>query len=303
MRRRTAIVCALGAASVPYAWGCRVTNSAPNGPFEQSEPGFYQEVSWSPDGASLLVSVLEFTDAAPGYAYRIWKLDPAGADPAPLTEGPRDYWTSWSPDGARIAFAAPADTGALDVFTINADGTDRRRLTSDEADDTQPAWSPDGRRIAFISHRSGIGQLWIMNADGTGARRLLESPGEAQNPAWSPDGTRIAFYETGGQGNDDVFVVQADGSDPRPLAEGVWPAWTPDGGSVLFGGEGGLYRVAVAGGAPELMIAGNVLAGELSPQGTRLAYIVQDSAAVSVVVAGADGRNPRQLMTRPAPQW
>ncbi len=303
MTRRTAIACALGAATIPSGWGCTRTNVADSEPFEQAEPGFYQEISWSPDGAMLLVSVLDFIAAEPGYAYRIWKLDADGGPPAPLTEGPRDYWTSWSPDGARIAFAAPSDTGALDVFTMNADGTDRRRLTFDEADDTQPAWSPDGRRIAFISHRGGTGQLWIMNADGSEATHLLESVGEAQNPAWSPDGTRIAYYETAGQGNDDVFVVQADGGNPRQVAEGVWPTWTPDGESVMYSGEGGLLRLRLAGGAPELVIQGGVVAGELSPRGNRFAYILQDSAAVSVVVAGADGRNPKQLMTRPAPGW
>lgn len=249
------------------------------------------------------MSVLEITEGEPRFAYRVWTVDPDGGDAHPITDGLRDYWTSWSPDGERIVFAG-ADAGApLDLFTMRADGSDRRRIAATPSSDTQPAWSPDGGGIAFISDRDGQGQLWVMGVDGMGATPVVETADEAQNPAWSPDGRWIAFYATNADGEDHVFVVGADGSDLRRLAPGLWPAWTPDGGSLLYGGEGGLYRLAVAGGDPVLVIAGNVLSGELSPDGTRLACIIQDDESVSLVVSGPDGEEPRTVMTRPRPQW
>lgn len=285
-------ICACGRAVPP-----------PPPPFVQEGPGFYQELSWSPDGTSLLVSVLEITDGDPGFTYRIWALDPDRSTAVPITEGPTDYWTSWSPDGDRVTFAARSDDTALDIYTMRPDGSDRRRLTASPASETQPAWSPDGGRIAFVSDASGSGRLWLMNADGSGAMPLLETDGEAQNPEWSPDGRRIAFYETDTAGTNRVVVVAADGSDPATLVEGLWPSWTPDGGALLYGGDGGLYRLAVPGGSPELVVGGQVLAGELSRDGRRLAWIVRDETNVSVVVGDPDGGSAHTVMTRPRPQW
>lgn len=175
--------------------------------------------------------------------------------------------------------------------------------TSHEATDTQPAWSPDGDRIAFVSYRGGAAELWVMNADGSDPVRLLESAGEVQNPEWSPDGGRIAYYETDSAGTDHIHVVRADGTEPTWLAEGLWPVWTPDGGSILYGAEEGLFRLSLAGVEPELVIAGNVLAGQLSGDGRRLAYIIQEAGSVAVVVSNPDGSDPRTLLTRPAPEW
>lgn len=70
----------------------------------------------------------------------------------------------WSPDGSRIAFTSYRDRNGRTCFqecsrngeisVADADGTDLRRLTTNEADDHSPTWSPDGRRITFVSDRS-----------------------------------------------------------------------------------------------------------------------------------------------------
>ena len=78
---------------------------------------------------------------------------------------------SYSPDGSKILFAANHD-GDLEIYVVNADGTERRQLTENTKQDFFPSWSPDGETIVFSSDRSGALELYLMDANG-GEQRLL----------------------------------------------------------------------------------------------------------------------------------
>ena len=77
---------------------------------------------------------------------------------------------TWSPDGRMIAFNSLSHDGprGYDVYVMNADGSDQRRLTRNVS---FHAWSPDGRKLAF----DGNGDIFVMNADGSGQRRLTRN--------------------------------------------------------------------------------------------------------------------------------
>src|SRR5436190_2231826 len=152
---------------------------------------------------------------------------------------------SWSPDGAKIAFAAidyycdyyyyGCYYYSVGLAVMNADGSGRVLLTN-EASDAQPTWSPDGTKIAFISSRSGRSGVYVMNA---GVPTLLtDAPQAVSKPAWSPDGTRLAFTCVVDSGNSDICVINANGtgftrltSDP---GQDALPAWKPDGSRIAF---------------------------------------------------------------------
>ena len=83
---------------------------------------------------------------------------------------------SFSPDGSEILFAANHD-GDLEIFVVNADGSDQRQLTDNGGQDFFPSWSPDGQTIVFSSDRSGAVELFLMDTDGGNQRPLIEPEG------------------------------------------------------------------------------------------------------------------------------
>ena len=193
-----------------------------------------------------------------------------------IPQGPSTNWyfekeaaPDISRDGLRVVYSTYRySTGPLwnrvhsyEIATSRLDGTDAKRLTKDEYDDTNPVWSPDGTRIAFLSNRGqGPGfKVYSMAADGSDVRRLtpvepVELVTYVSRPAWSPDGQGIAFYASTLRWNDGVMVevqyfiatVEPDGSNFRKLVQSKWPMgdpiWHPNNGLLTFArtGPGGL---------------------------------------------------------------
>ena len=185
---------------------------------------------------------------------------------------------AWSTTGAQAT--APGSNGKIafsryrltsnpyreEIFVANPDGTGARRITTSPANylDEQPDWSPDGRKLAFSRcpedlDPNGTCRVYTVNADGTGLRQVgpgCTTPSACEwdlDPAWSPDGSTIAFTHewgpvVGTSPNDqiehsEIFLMTADGSDPRQLTHVTDPgftadvraaAWSPDGKQLVF---------------------------------------------------------------------
>ncbi|MGB9799851.1 MAG: protein kinase domain-containing protein, partial [Thermanaerothrix sp.] len=129
---------------------------------------------------------------------------PEGITPSPtsfgVTETPTSSPTPFGGSG-EIAFASNR-TGIMQIWLMNADGTNQRPITSLPDGACQPAWSPDGQRLAFISpcrEKRNLYEgtkIYILDlADGGTPEPLPLPPSPAADfdPAWSPDGRRIAF--------------------------------------------------------------------------------------------------------------
>jgi Ca2+-binding RTX toxin-like protein len=126
----------------------------------------------------------------------------------------------------QVAFASTRE-GVSQVFLVNFDGSDPRRLTNLTDGACQPAWSPDGERLAFTSPcdsnrdvYSGA-QIFLMNADGSNLEPLPSVPGGDFDPAWSPDGKRILFSRDEGTGFFQLFVMNANGTGTARLQTGL----------------------------------------------------------------------------------
>jgi len=89
--------------------------------------------------------------------------------------------------------------GNWDLFLINEDGTDLRRLTTSELNETTPIWSPDGMKILFISEEGNffnmVFNLWVINKDGSNLMKIAEdiTTWDGQEPKWSPDSKKIVY--------------------------------------------------------------------------------------------------------------
>jgi len=142
---------------------------------------------------------------------------------------------------------------------MNADGSGQKSLTNQAGDDGHPHWSPDSKRIVFNSARTSpdlkadwskqFHEVFSMNADGSDLRQLTAAKTVSTYPSFSPDGKRICFrrvvdtpgYQwdlTASARNSEVFVMNADGSNPINLTNNAaydgWPMWSPDGKKIVF---------------------------------------------------------------------
>ena len=98
--------------------------------------------------------------------------------------------------------------------------------------------APDGRQVAFTSSRSGELEIWRADASGGSAVQLTSMRTVPGWPRWSPDAQQIAFHTNGVDGSGDVFVVSAEGGQPRNVtshtATDVFPTYSRDGRWIDF---------------------------------------------------------------------
>jgi TolB protein len=99
---------------------------------------------------------------------------------------------AWSPDGRQIVATLSRDGGSQ-LYAIDANGGEPRRLTQTSSIDTEPAFSPDGRYIYFVSDRGGAPQIYRMSPTGGNPERVTFTGTYNISPAISPDGRWLAY--------------------------------------------------------------------------------------------------------------
>jgi TolB protein len=171
-----------------------------------------------------------------------------------------------------IAFASSRD-GNSEIYTINKDGSNLRKLTHAFGIDVSPVFSPDGSGIAFVSDRGGTPQIYIMDSNGSGIRRITFEGSYNTSPAWSPDGKWIAYTGMKG-GKNQIFMVKSDGTGLRQLTfngNNENPSLSPDGLFLAFDsdrdGRRGIYIMRLNGEEQRRITPGNmkVMAPRWSP--------------------------------------
>jgi Tol biopolymer transport system component len=213
--------------------------------------GAFPPIAWSPDGSR--IAFARSIGPLRGSTNSLVVTNADGTDEALLVQvefadlGP----LAWSPDGSRIAFLRSSTMGgnkdgAGGLWLMNPDGTDLQQIaTGPWAGPTEVravfdwpfAWSPDGHWIAMIGGPDQFG-ITLVTADGS-QQRIIDVPGSGNDNgihdfAWSPDGSQLVFSDNGRAVAESpptwdpgsIYVVNADGTGRRWLADGEYPDWS-----------------------------------------------------------------------------
>jgi TolB protein len=172
---------------------------------------------WSPDG-----SRLAFVSWSDGNA-EIYTVDPETMQFANLTRnGDWDFSPAWSPDGSQIAFYSDRNLFLRELYLMDADGGNLRRLTNDALPQntifaSTPVWSPDGSQIAYLVAYNTNVEIEVINVETGYRRRLTNNYALDTRLVWLPDGQGMVFMSDRG-GYWGVYQMDITGENTRHLA-------------------------------------------------------------------------------------
>jgi Tol biopolymer transport system component len=245
--------------------------------------------AWMPDGKEL---IYEADD-------RLWHISATVAEPGRGTQFsnvpmPIRHFSMSRPGAgrpARLAFHTPVEQISLrrvDLDSADIHGTflSIEPFAPSTRRDAPGRFSPDGTKVAFTSTRGSPDyELWVAERDGTNARQLtsFRSNRVMLAQAWSPDGRSILF-ETAVEGNNDIYVIAAQGGTPgrltsSPAIEGL-PDWSSDGQWIYYlsiapGMPPNIWRMPAHGGQAEQITKEGGSEPQLSPDGRYVYYLDQ----------------------------
>jgi Tol biopolymer transport system component len=240
-----------------------------------------------------------------------------------LTDTAVNFQGARSPDRTRIAFSSNRN-GSFDLYLMDADGKNPRRITTDPGSEGDPAWFPDESRLLYVWTPAGKGaasQIFSIRPDGREAKQLTVGLGGNHSPAVSPDGRTIAFVSLR-DGNQELYQMNADGSDQRRVTRTDGRESSPrflPGGDLLYVSErGGRSRGSrilrqppgATEAAPVFQTEQPIAGLAVSRDGQRAAYVMgkltdasKGKAQFSLVVQSlVTGSTPATIALRPGEQ-
>jgi len=143
---------------------------------------------------------------------------------------------AFSPDGRKLVVTLSDADGNLDIYTLDINSRQTKRITTHRAIDTEGSWSPDGSSIYFTSDRSGGPQIYRVSANGGSAERVTFEGSYNARPRLSPDGEKLAMVHLV-NGNYRIAVMDVKRKDVLVLSSGSQdesPSFAPNSDTLIY---------------------------------------------------------------------
>jgi len=190
--------------------------------------------AWSPEGTRM--AYVSFQNKKP--ILFVQNLS-ASKQPAPVANyRGSNSAPAWAPDGKQLAAVLTRD-GTSQIYLMNADGGNLRRLTTSSAIDTEPFFTPDGQSIYFTSDRGGSPQIYRMAASGSDPVRVTFDGDYNVSPRVSPDGKTLAYISRI-SGRFQLMAMDLESRQVQALTDGLRdesPSFAPNGRIILYASD------------------------------------------------------------------
>lgn len=222
--------------------------------------------------------------------------------------------------GSVVFYSARAPHSNKQIYVMDPDGNNQLRVTSDAAQDVDPDISPNGQQIVFTSNLTTSGNTNIFRRDASGTvQNLTDDSATDEWARWSPNGQQIVFDSNRDGNVFEIFVMNADGSNPVELTTppaagpgGRYPSWSPDGKQIVFRRGIDIYTVNADGSGAPIQLTTEVAPSFAqmpvwSPDGRYIAFMSFREGYCSVFLMNADGSNQTNLTPKnpadPSSSW
>ncbi len=292
-------------------WSSRpaeVVRVSPGGVIDGLRPGRSVVTAAAPWGKSVTADVFVVEDlflaSNRSGGFGIYQIRSAVGDTLQpvLADNFGNIQPSLSPDRTRVLFSSNRG-GSYDLYLMDADGRNARRLTTDPGNEGEPAWTPDGSRIVYTATpKGGQPQLYLLRPEGSPPRALTTGPGGNHSASASADGRTLAFVSTR-DGNQEIYLMPIEGGEARRMTttdqRESYPRFLPNGDLIFAVERGGRSKgsrvVRLAGGKGTTLLETDELISGLavSRDGSKVAYVV------GRLTDAARGRSQFKLFVQP----
>jgi len=177
----------------------------------------------------------------------------------------------WSPDGKHVVYVKYTfytdriEDRDLILYNIS---NNKHTILQTEGNVCSPKFSPDGKQIAYCASIENDHHIYKMDVDGTNNQLIISN---GASPKWSPQGNKIAYSSSGKEGSSQIFVANANGTNPKQLTSSIsprkWPGWPPDGNSDP----------------------------QWTPDGKKIVYVSHENEKAEIFIMNVDGSKQTRL--------
>jgi TolB protein len=206
----------------------------------------------------------------------------------------------------QIAYVSDSGRRNKEIWLMNADGTNKLRLTNNGSINLFPGWSHDAKTLVYTSFKGGLSELYLLYRGTRPGIKLIQTRDEKFRGVWSPDDDTLAVVVSR-QANTDIYTVSSTGKDPKRITEDraieSSPAWSPDGRRMAFvsdrtGSPQIFVKDMASGEEKRLTYSGDYNASPAwSPTGEWIAYAAQAGNDFDIYLITPDGSFTQPLVT------